>query len=71
MNGCKHCNASVSSLFTEVDAGGLSVYLDNKPDGSILALGYIRTGRKGRLETDVWCYHTIHYCPFCGRKLDD
>ena len=45
MNGCKHCNASVSSLFTEVDAEGLSVYLDNKPDGSILALGYIRNSR--------------------------
>ena len=70
MNGCKYCNASVSSLFTEVDEEGLSVYLDNKPDGSILALGYVRTGRKGRIEPDTLDFYTIHYCPFCGRKLD-
>lgn len=70
MNGCKHCNASVSSLFTEVDEEGLSIFLDNKSDGSILALGYIRHWRKGKVETDVLCFHAIRYCPFCGRKLD-
>lgn len=70
MDLCKYCHTNFSSLFTEVDEEGLSIFLDNKPDGSILALGYVRPGRKGKVETDVLCFHTIRYCPFCGRKLN-
>lgn len=68
---CKYCKpGSVGVLFKEMDFDGTSVFIDNKPDGSILALGYVRPGRKGKVETDVLCFHTIRYCPFCGRKLD-
>ena len=69
MSGCEYCN-QVTMLFKDIYHDGSSVYLDNKPDGSILALGYVRTGRKGRIETDTLDFYTIHYCPFCGRKLD-
>lgn len=69
MDSCKYCS-QVTMLFEDVYHDGLSVFIDNKPDGSILALGYIIPRRKGRVETDVCNFHTIHYCPFCGRKLD-
>lgn len=69
MDSCKYCN-QVTMLFEDVYHDGLSVFLDNKPDGSILALGYIIPRRHGRVETTVCNFHTIHYCPFCGRKLD-
>lgn len=68
---CKYCkpgNASV--LFEELDFDGTSVFIDNKPDGSILALGLRHPSRDGMVETSICNYHTIHYCPFCGRKLD-
>lgn len=69
---CKYCNpGSVGALFTEIDFDGTSIFIDNKPDGSVLALGEIIPGRKGKIETCICDYHTIHYCPFCGRKLDD
>lgn len=68
---CKHCKpGNVSTLFEEIDFDGLSVFIDNKPDGSILALGCVTRPRDERVETCICNYHTIHYCPFCGRKLD-
>ena len=61
---CKYCKpGNVGVLFEELDFDGTSVFIDNKPDGSI-------PRSNGRIETDVCNYHTIHYCPFCGRKLD-
>ena len=72
MNGCKYCKpGNVEALFEEIDFDGLSVFIDNKPDGSILALGCITTRHEDKVETCVCNYHTIHYCPFCGRELDN
>lgn len=71
MDSCKYCKpGSVGVLFKEMDFDGTSVFIDNKPDGSILATGLVIPRRKGRVETDVCDFHPIHYCPFCGRKLD-
>lgn len=71
MDSCKYCKpGSVGVLFKELDFDGTSVFIDNKPDGSILALGLVTPRSNGRIETDVCNFHTIHYCPFCGRKLD-
>lgn len=68
---CKYCKpGSVGVFFEELDFDGTSVFIDNKPDGSILATGLITPRRNGGVETDICNYHTIHYCPFCGRKLD-
>ncbi len=68
---CKYCKqGNVTVLFSEVYHDGTSVFIDNRPDGSILALGDVIPRRKGRTETDACDYCTIHYCPFCGRKLD-
>lgn len=68
---CKYCKlGSVGVLFEELDFDGTSVFIDNKPDGSILAVGLAIPRSNGRIETDVLCFHTIRYCPFCGRKLD-
>lgn len=69
---CKYCKpGNVGVLFEELDFDGTSVFIDNKPDGSILAYGLITPRRNGGgVETDICNYHTIHYCPFCGRKLD-
>ncbi len=68
---CKYCKpGNVAVLFSEVCSDGASVFIDNRPDGSILAVGYVVPRREGRTETDTCNYRTIHYCPFCGRKLD-
>lgn len=68
---CKYCKpGNVAAIFEEIDYDGSSVFIDNKPDGSILAFGEIIPCRKGKVETCICNYHTIHYCPFCGRKLD-
>lgn len=71
MDSCKYCKpGNVGMLFEELDFDGSSVFIDNKPDGSILAYGCITPRRNGGVETTVCNFHTIHYCPFCGRKLN-
>ena len=68
---CKYCKqGNVAVVFSEVRSDGASVFIDNRPDSSILAVGYVIPRREGRTETDICNYHTIHYCPWCGRKLN-
>lgn len=45
---CKYCKpGNVGVLFEELDFDGTSVFIDNKPDGSILAYGLITPRRNG------------------------
>ena len=71
MNGCEFCNQNVALIFEDVnDETDWRVYMENNQDYSAISLGNIITRRHGKVEPDTAQYLTIHYCPFCGRKLD-
>lgn len=71
MNGCKFCKQNITMIFEDInDETDYRVYLENSPDYSAISLGNIIRRSNGRDEPDTHEYCTIHYCPFCGRRLN-